>query len=77
MYLLRRGRFDELKRLSINSPATELDGESDGELGELEEMRETEFVRDVHAAMREATSTRKVDAVGKVEVTHSLPEWIW
>ena len=40
-----RGRY-----ASINSPATELDNESDGELGELEEMRETEFVGDVDAA---------------------------
>ena len=37
--------------LSIKLPATELDSESDGELGELEHMRETEFVRDVEAAM--------------------------
>ena len=32
-------------------PATELNGESDGEFGELEDMRETELVRDVDTAM--------------------------
>ena len=37
-------------------PATELDGESDGELGELEEVREAEFVGDVDATMREIIS---------------------
>ena len=44
--------------LPIQSPTTELDSESDGELGELEEMRETEFVGDVDAATG-MSSTRK------------------
>jgi len=38
---------------AIGSPATELNGESDGELGELEHVRKTEFVRDIDAATEE------------------------
>ena len=36
----------------IKSPATKLNDESDGELGELEEMRETEFIGNIDAAAR-------------------------
>ena len=49
----------------INSPATGLDSEGDSELGELEHMRETEFVRDVDATTEEATSTRRENAALK------------
>jgi len=68
-------QFDGLTQRSIESPTTKLDGESDGEFGELEEMSETEFVGDVDTAKR--SDVNKTTTVGKVEVTHSLAEWIW
>jgi len=44
---------------SIQSPTAKLDSESDSELGELEKMRETEFVGDIDAATGKMSSTRK------------------
>lgn len=54
-----KGSIRWAETFSIKLPATELDNESDSELGELEKVRETKFVRDVDAATREVTSTGK------------------
>jgi len=54
-----KGSIQWAETLSIKLPATKFDNESDGELGELEKVRETEFVGDVDAATREITSTGK------------------
>jgi len=48
----------------VKSPATELNGESDGELGELEHVRETELVRDIDAATEEMHQYGRGAAVG-------------
>jgi len=52
-----KGSTQWAETLSIKSPATELDNESDGELGKLEKMRETEFVGDVDAATEDHISS--------------------
>ena len=60
----------------VEPPATELNNESDGKLGELEEMRETELVGDVDAAVRgrssEGTKCRR-----RVVMAHSLVLWVF
>jgi len=69
--------FGSVSRVTpIKSPATELDNESDGELGELEKMRETEFVGDVDAATGDRIS-REENVGGKREIAYSLAVWIW
>jgi len=58
-------RFGSGSRVTLTKlPATELDSKSDSELGELEEMRETELVGDVNAAMGRVIS-KEENAGGK------------
>ena len=49
--------------------ATELNSESDGKFGELKEVRETEFARDIDAAMKKVISKRGNEVGGKKQLT--------
>ena len=54
-----KARYNGSENALIKLPAAELDGEGDGELGELEEMRETELIRDVDTAERDRHQQRR------------------
>jgi len=61
---------------SIESPTTKLDSESDGKLGELEKMRETEFIGDVDATMGRCHQRGRKRSRKRI-IAYSSAVWIW